>query len=315
MSARKSLFWVCAAAVLAVATPAKALIFNTHADAVFSHPFGSLFDTKSAFGKEATGIPFNRGLYDGYIELSDDRASGWWRGNWDFYDGELFNHKARAAYRNSSVMPESPMDRDLSDEEAMVFQVALERLRNGFDRGGRYEAAADAAKAQVSFDCWIEATEASRDSDIERCKAAFEAAMKEVELFSKYKLTEVRYIEAPKRAAAPAAQPSSYLVYFEFDKTDILAEGRAALAAAIRDAKGRPNTQVRLVAHADRSGELNYNQALSERRATVVIGALISGGINPERIISEAVGERKPLVPTADGVREQGNRVVEIDLL
>lgn len=315
MSAKGLLGGLCTVVMLSLAAPANALIFNTHADEVFSHPFGSLFDTKSAFGLEATGIPFNRGLYSGYIELSDDRASGWWRGNWDFVDGELFNHKARTAYRNSIVLPETPLDRDLSEEDTQTFWLALERMYYAFDRGGRYEAAADAAKAQVSYDCWIEAAEAEREDDIAACKAAFEEAMKEVEFWSTYKLTEVRIIEAPQRAAAPAAQPSSYLVYFEFDKTDILPEGRAALAAAIRDAKARPDTQVRLVAHADRSGPVAYNQALSERRATVVIGALISGGINPARIVSEAVGETRPRVPTPDGVREQQNRVVEIDLL
>ena len=72
---------------------------------------------------------------------------------------------------------------------------------------------------------------------------------------------------------------------------------------------------LRIIAHTDTSGSIDYNQALSERRANAVVGALITGGIDRGRVVSEAVGQTQPLVPTGDGVREQGNRVAEIDLL
>jgi OOP family OmpA-OmpF porin len=60
---------------------------------------------------------------------------------------------------------------------------------------------------------------------------------------------------------------------------------------------------------------LDYNQALSERRANTVILSLIQGGLNRSRIISEPVGETRLMVDTDDGVREPANRVAEIDLL
>ena len=42
---------------------------------------------------------------------------------------------------------------------------------------------------------------------------------------------------------------------------------------------------------------------------------MTDAGIERSRIGWSAVGETQPLVPTADGVREQGNRVVEVDLM
>ena len=291
--------------------PAKAFVFNTPNENVFSHPFGSLFDTRSGMDLENDGIPFNQGLYTGYVALSDERGDAWWGINaWDFVDAELFNHKARTAARNSIVLPEHPLDRELSDEDRIIFRDALERLRAAFDRGGRSEAAADAAKAQVSYDCWIEATEDGRADDAAACKAAFEDAMKEVEFWATYKLTEIGYI-----AEEPPLQPQSYLVYFDFDKSNLTSEGASTMADVIRDALAAPNTTVRLVAHTDTSGSLNYNQALSERRANTVISGLIDGGVSAERIVSDPVGETQPLVDTGDGVREQGNRVVEIDFM
>jgi OOP family OmpA-OmpF porin len=52
--------------------------------------------------------------------------------------------------------------------------------------------------------------------------------------------------------------------------------------------------------------------ALSLRRADTVREALIAGGIDANTITVAGRGESEPAVPTADGVREQANRRVEI---
>ncbi len=47
----------------------------------------------------------------------------------------------------------------------------------------------------------------------------------------------------------------------------------------------------------------------------LVLNKMAAAGIPQDRlVIVQAVGESKPLIPTADGVKEAGNRVVEIDL-
>ena len=271
------------------------------------------FDKDSASELEPAGIEFSNALYSGYNDLSIGREAAP-----DPKDAEHFNHKARTAARRSEVLPDEPTDRDLSDRQRDVFASALNRLRDSFDRGGREEAAADAALAQVSYDCWIEATEyadvsawwGDREADAKACRGEFESALARVNQSADYALTEVTF---PMMVAMPPA-PEGYLVYFEWDTTALTPAGQAGLQEGIRSALAR-NTGILLVGHADRSGASAYNQSLSEKRALIVVQAMTDAGIERARISWDAVGETRPLVPTADGVREQANRVVVIDLM
>jgi len=303
------------AVAVSLAAPANAITpFNVPGTQLWDHPFGSVFDTRSGLDLEANGIAFNQALYSGYAELSEDRSDAWLGADWDFVDGELFNHKARTAKKNSVVLPDEPMDRELSEEQAATFQDAIERLRSGFDRGGRYLAPQDAATAQVKYDCWIEATEDGRVGDAEACRAAFEQAMAALESQANYALTDIDYsTPAPAMAAATPSQ-MQFITLFNFDSTEYAPGNQTVVREALDAALANPNTALRIVGHADRSGPVAYNQTLSERRANRVIEELVSGGVDPVRISGEAVGETQPLVPTADGVREEGNRAVVINL-
>ena len=69
---------------------------------------------------------------------------------------------------------------------------------------------------------------------------------------------------------------------------------------------------VTLAGHADRSGSDAYNVGLSQRRANNVRSYLAGRGVPDGSITTEAFGESRPLVDTADGVREPQNRRVEI---
>ncbi len=303
------------AVAVSLAAPAQALTpFNVPGTDFWDHPFGSVFDTRSGLDLEANGIAFNQGLYSGYVELSEDRSDAWLNADWDFVDGELFNHKARTAYKNSVVLPDEPMDRDLTEEQAATFQNAIERLRRGFDMGGRYLAPQDAATAQVKYDCWIEATEDGRVGDAEACRAAFESAMAAVESRANYALTDIDYSTPAPAMAAPAPAQVQFIVLFDFDSTNYAPGNSTIVREALDAALASPSSDLRITGHADRSGPVDYNQTLSERRANRVIEELVSGGVEPTRITGEAVGETQPLIPTADGVREEGNRAVVINL-
>ena len=73
-------------------------------------------------------------------------------------------------------------------------------------------------------------------------------------------------------------------------------------------------TRIDVTGHADRAGSARYNDRLSRRRANSVKQGLIANGVPEKDIIIYARGEREPLVPTRDGVREPQNRRVEIVL-
>ncbi len=106
--------------------------------------------------------------------------------------------------------------------------------------------------------------------------------------------------------------PGPYIVFFDWDKSDITPEAASILDNAISNYQNCGNAQVMLAGHADRSGSASYNVGLSQRRADAVKAYMTARGIGAGVISTEAFGESKPRVETADGVRELQNRRVEV---
>jgi outer membrane protein OmpA-like peptidoglycan-associated protein len=115
-------------------------------------------------------------------------------------------------------------------------------------------------------------------------------------------------------APPPAAAARTYLVFFDWNRADLTSRAREIIAEAAQNARRVSSTRIEVAGHADRSGTPQYNQRLSQRRAEVVASELVARGISREEIGVTAFGESRPLVPTADGVREPQNRRVEIVL-
>ncbi len=116
---------------------------------------------------------------------------------------------------------------------------------------------------------------------------------------------------APAPAAAPQAS-RTFLVFFDWNRADLTERARQIINEAVQHARGQRTTRIEVAGHADRSGTVQYNQALSRRRAETVAAELVRRGIAREDIAITALGETQPLVPTADDVREPQNRRVEI---
>ncbi len=131
-----------------------------------------------------------------------------------------------------------------------------------------------------------------------------------------------RFVEPPRPTPAPApivAPPApqiarNYMVFFDFDKSDITPQALAIIREAASNAVNGGIQRINLTGHTDRAGTERYNMALSLRRASAVKDALTREGVPPGDIVVIGRGESQPLVPTADGVREAQNRRVEIVL-
>eukprot|EP01088_Endostelium_zonatum_P020093 TRINITY_DN723_c0_g2_i1.p2 TRINITY_DN723_c0_g2~~TRINITY_DN723_c0_g2_i1.p2 ORF type:complete len:374 (+),score=-24.92 TRINITY_DN723_c0_g2_i1:94-1215(+) len=124
-------------------------------------------------------------------------------------------------------------------------------------------------------------------------------------------------VEAPPPAPAPVAEapvcsPGPFIVFFEWDKSDITPEAASILDNAVSQYQSCGNAQVMLAGHADKSGSASYNVGLSQRRADATKAYLTSHAIPDGVISTEAFGESRPRVETADGVREVQNRRVEV---
>ena len=118
----------------------------------------------------------------------------------------------------------------------------------------------------------------------------------------------------PPPAPAPVVQcsPGPFIVFFEWDKSDITPEAGSILDNAVTQYQNCGNAQVMLAGHADKSGSPKYNVGLSQRRADSVKAYLSSHAIPDANITTQAFGESRPRVDTADGVREVQNRRVEV---
>ena len=124
-------------------------------------------------------------------------------------------------------------------------------------------------------------------------------------------------VEAPPPPPPPPeppvqCSPGPFIVFFEWDKSDITPEASSILDNAVQQYTNCGNAQVMLAGHADKSGAASYNVGLSQRRADAVRGYLTSRSIPEGSISTEAFGESRPRVDTADGVREVQNRRVEV---
>lgn len=133
-----------------------------------------------------------------------------------------------------------------------------------------------------------------------------------------HRLAEAAGKESSKTIAAEMANPKvqvvgPFIVFFDWDKDEITPKAAAILdkaAAAYQTTGGQ--AQVVLAGHTDRSGPQDYNVGMSQQMANNVRSYLVGRGVPDGSITTEAFGESRPLVETADGVREPKNNRVEI---
>jgi len=118
------------------------------------------------------------------------------------------------------------------------------------------------------------------------------------------------YVPPPAQAPAPA--PRSYLVFFDFNKSDLTPQAVGIVDEAAKNAGPAKVTQITVTGHTDTVGSDAYNMRLSRRRAESVAAQLEKDGIPSSEIEIVAKGKRDLLVPTADGVKEPQNRRVQI---
>ncbi len=115
----------------------------------------------------------------------------------------------------------------------------------------------------------------------------------------------------PPAVQAPAA-PKSYLVFFDFNKSDLSSQAVEIVDTAAKNAGPAKVTQLTVTGHTDTVGSDAYNMRLSRRRAESVAAQLEKDGIPSSEIEIVAKGKHDLLVPTGDGVREPQNRRVQI---
>src|SRR5262249_37628136 len=154
--------------------------------------------------------PFSEALHKGYAAFAASE-----RAQYDWIDGEYFANKSNAAAAGQRVLPEVVSNWSLSKAKAEELGAARARLMAALDGGARTAYPADAAEAQVAFDCWIEQEEEGwQVADIKACKDRFDAAMLRI----------------------GGAVANVYLVFFDFDRSNISPVAQRVLEKVVADA-------------------------------------------------------------------------------
>ncbi len=116
----------------------------------------------------------------------------------------------------------------------------------------------------------------------------------------------------PPPPPAPAVAPPSFMVFFDWDRSNLSQQALATIKQAADAFKAKGSARITATGHTDTSGPEAYNMALSLRRANAVKDALVRDGVPAQAIAVIGRGEQGLLVQTGDGVREPQNRRVEI---
>jgi OOP family OmpA-OmpF porin len=231
----------------------------------------------------------------------------------DWVDADYFARKGLAASRGEVVAPEENANWAIPLEQPLGFRTQMaegrRRLLAALDGGGRDRFPVLAARTQARYDCWLDRTQADWQTGADgACHREFVASLDELE-----RNLHGTAAVPPAVAAVSPGPARHYSIYFDFNMSGLTPEGRQIVSQVAEAARHDKTVRVALVGKADFVGTDPYNLALSERRADTVRNALAADGVSANRVDERWVGVREPTVPTANGVREPRNRVVEVD--
>lgn len=98
------------------------------------------------------------------------------------------------------------------------------------------------------------------------------------------------------------ANPAEYIkiehlhcIFFDFDKANIRQDAKVELDKIATILKQNRNYQLQILAHTDARGSLEYNRALSNRRAAATQNYLSKSGISTARMRKKTFGESTPI--------------------
>lgn len=103
-------------------------------------------------------------------------------------------------------------------------------------------------------------------------------------------------------------EPAQWSAQFQFDSAELSAEMRAALDNEILPKLAKGEIRVHVSGHADRIGNPEYNQKLSERRADALRAYLVEKGVEESKIEIFSYGTT---LPAKDCGTEKGRALIE----
>ena len=274
--------------------------------------FSSFSEVEALNDAKPVGSPFTQALAAEYRTYANSEL----KDMFDYPDALHFARKGLSAAAGDTVLPEPVADWNLSETAIQELSAARGRLIVAYDLGARETAPALSARAQAKFDCWIEQQEETwGTANVPQCKNEFLKALSELEagLSPPAPQAEQAPLDYGVDPAAPMeAENAMYLVFFDWDKSNLGSGALSVLDSVAAEVAKNPPASVNVIGHADTSGPQDYNARLAMKRANTVRDALVERGVSADIIMVDAKGETELLVQTPDNVREPANRRVNI---
>lgn len=104
-------------------------------------------------------------------------------------------------------------------------------------------------------------------------------------------------------------------ILFDFNKDILRVVSYKELDKAVRLLKDYPSISIELSAHTDNIGSVDYNNTLSNDRATAATEYIFSRGIDKSRVVAKGYGESRPISTNDTDAGRQLNRRVEMRVL
>jgi len=271
------------------------------------------FDIEKARNISVIGDDFGQSLAREYQELAIYEADEMY----DWPDAALFSRKAIMASGGQSPVPEQIDDWNLPDDTLTEFSDARLLLTDSLDSGFREEIPVHAAKAQASFDCWVEQQEEGWQlAHITKCKHDFNNAMGHWAAATSHDDTYQSNAYSPVNVSEIVSSLSTHKNdtghCHSSDPADISASKEFKIQFQHNSAQLSPAADDTLIeialyalevevaevfaeGHADLSGTNKYNLNLSLDRTLTVWQRLISLGIPVEKLWLGPRGETQPL--------------------
>lgn len=242
------------------------------------------YDIEKVSAMSVGGDAFASALHQRYSERALFERN---EGNWESV--RFFNERAYMITTGSVPALQNPSERNLRADNADI-AAAYARLSDALKTNAPQQTPDACARAQTWFEHWMEQAEEGHQADhIKDARTAYEKAVED---------------------CSPNA---AFIVYFDFNSSQLSATGSATIAAVADAVRAGNAASVELSGHADRAGASDYNTRLANQRVNVVKKALAARGVKAS-IQAASYGEEKPAVATDDNVRNAENRRVEITI-
>ena len=269
---------------------------------------------------------FSQALSDAYLEFALYEMNEMH----DEIDSSYFAEKGYKARIGQEVLPELINNWDIDivflDEVNNKRKELISTLSSNRAKGFPILS----ARTQLGFDCWLEQLEESWQKDhIKKCYDMMNTGLETLSQSNinhnkdivektiikkkniKKVITEKEEIKEIKNIVN-VDDKLKFEIYFAHNMYKLNNDIKYSIKKIYDNYLGTNNFTIEVIGHTDRSGSEQYNITLSKLRANSVKKYLKSLGIMEERISTFYFGEKKPKIITKDGIKEKGNRRVEI---